>query len=428
MKQEQAFRSQDARDGHDEQMRVAFVSTYPPKSEKHVRTGGVASYSRNLVCALSESGTKTTVFADKMKTVPMAAYEEEDVRVIRCWSKGWRYPFQLSRILSSQRDSFEVLHIQHEYFLFGGLIGAAMFPLLLFLLRVFVRKPAIVTLHGVMSLSEIDASFVRRNGLTGHPMILRTGIRAITWLSAMPATKIVVHERCFADALHVEYGVREERLSVIPHGVEVKTLSSSAGREAGPLETKAERTILFFGYLAGYKGLEVLVEAFRHLAAQGSYRLIIAGGLHPRLKDDPKYRRDLAMLKRRAREVSNRIRFTGFVEEAEIPELFRSVDVAVFPYTQVVSSSGPFSLAIAYRTPALLSASLARSLSATETVFAFENTSPALAKCIEGFFEEDGVRDRTLAFMDRLRSEREWPTVARRTLALYRNVDEKRRR
>src|SRR5260370_2786721 len=78
-----------------------------------------------------------------------------------------------------------------------------------------------------------------------------------------------------------EFGVRESAVSVIPYGINHAVSDTDLTVD----EAKArlgigheERTILFFGAIAPYKGLEYLVDAFQQIATRrGGYRLIIAG-------------------------------------------------------------------------------------------------------------------------------------------------------
>ena len=56
--------------------------------------------------------------------------------------------------------------------------------------------------------------------------------------------------------------------------------------------------------------------------------------------------------------------FTGWVPDEDVTAWFSAADVAVFPYPKPFSSSGALALALAHRTPALLSPPLARSVGA----------------------------------------------------------------
>ena len=68
-----------------------------------------------------------------------------------------------------------------------------------------------------------------------------------------------------------EFGEQEARVTVIPFGInnavpQTHLTSGDARRQLGICE--GERTILFFGRIAPYKGLEYLVSAFQQILKQ----------------------------------------------------------------------------------------------------------------------------------------------------------------
>src|SRR5215471_36989 len=95
------------------------------------------------------------------------------------------------------------------------------------------------------------------------------------------ADQIFVHTEKMKCELVQEFGVSPDRASVIPFGVNVavpdtELTATQAKRRLGIRSD--ERTILFYGRIVPYKGLECLVEAFHRLAPRDTNsRLIIAG-------------------------------------------------------------------------------------------------------------------------------------------------------
>jgi len=118
-------------------------------------------------------------------------------------------------------------------------------------------------------------------------------------------------------------------------------VSKDQAKKAFNVEGKA--TILFFGYLAPYKGLETLLRAYANVSRTcPNTMLFLAGGVHPRT--DPSYgsrlRQLIAVLKLQDHTV-----LTGFVPEEDVSTLFKAADLVVLPYTHAAGASGPLRLA-----------------------------------------------------------------------------------
>ena len=155
---------------------------------------------------------------------------------------------------------------------------------------------------------------------------------------------VVAHSEHGAARLRDEVGLDPGRVRVIPHGAfdyltrlpEEKPLPAELEGAEGPV-------ILFFGLLRPYKGLDILLEAFRRLDGP---ELWIVG--NPRMDVEP--------LRRLAAEAPGRVRFlTRFVEDAEIPAIFRRADVVVLPYRDA-EHSGVLYTGLAFGKPLVLSA------------------------------------------------------------------------
>src|SRR5205814_6350936 len=87
------------------------------------------------------------------------------------------------------------------------------------------------------------------------------------------------------DELGTDFGVPGEKVSVIPFGINnvypSSAITSSDAKERLGIKA-AEKTALFFGQIAPYKGLEYLISAIaRYVAGGEDVRLIIAGRVKP---------------------------------------------------------------------------------------------------------------------------------------------------
>ena len=156
---------------------------------------------------------------------------------------------------------------------------------------------------------------------------------------------VVAHSEHGAARLRDEVGLDPDRVRVIPHGAfdyltrlpEEKPLPAELEGAEGPV-------ILFFGLLRPYKGIDVLLEAFRR--GRGRRALDRRQPAHGRR----------AAARSSPREAPGRVRFlTRFVEDAEIPAIFRRADLVVLPYLDA-EHSGVLYTGLAFGKPMVLSA------------------------------------------------------------------------
>ncbi|HUN78115.1 MAG TPA: glycosyltransferase family 4 protein [Solirubrobacteraceae bacterium] len=150
---------------------------------------------------------------------------------------------------------------------------------------------------------------------------------------------IVVHSDHGRQRLTQDLGVDPERVSVIPHGAFTHLTAAATGSIPGDARGQGP-VVLFFGLLRPYKGLDVLLRAWR--GVEPPAELWIAG--MPRM--------DLAPL--RAAAPANVRIDARFVPDAELASYFRRADLVVLPYLQA-EQSGVLFTALAFGKPLLLS-------------------------------------------------------------------------
>jgi len=396
------------------EFRIAIVSPYPPPKEKHVYGSGVISYTKNLVNALKDvvlPNIKIFVVADKHKGIPHV-YREDRVYVIRCFSKNVLYIFQIFKQLCRIKPN--IVHIQHEYFLYGGLLSATLFPLLVLFSRLVAEKVVITLHHGVFPLSNIDnRDFRKENGLKGPALLLKLGLLTITKMIALFAHKVIVHELFMKKYLVTDYKISTHKIKIIPHGVEdVKQLPKEESKRKLGLEGKT--VLLYFGYLTGYKGLKELLDAYRDVAKKiPNTVLVIAGGPHPRLIREKWYRDWIRDLVKEALAIQweikdrGKIVFTGYVPEDEIPLYFSVADIVVLPYKARIAASGPEALAIAFERCYVI-----------ESV-GHKNTYTLSSSITSALLSIEACRNRSAD----LKILRAWSNVARQHLRIYLGQD-----
>ncbi len=171
---------------------------------------------------------------------------------------------------------------------------------------------------------------------TAHDLLGRRPDRRTLWLAVCRAVdRVVVHSENGADEL-ARAGVERARISVITHPV-----FESPGPEPSPPEGT---TLLFFGLIRDYKGLDGLLRA---LALVPAARLVVAGDPLDPVEPLQALARDLGVAER----VEWRL---GFVPDVEVPKLLASSAAVVLPYRRA-DSSGVLALALGHGRPAIVS-------------------------------------------------------------------------
>jgi D-inositol-3-phosphate glycosyltransferase len=165
------------------------------------------------------------------------------------------------------------------------------------------------------------------------------------------ADHIFVHTEKMKRELLDDFGVRERAVTVIPFGInnsvpDTDITRAQARRQLGIGES--ERTILFFGGVRPYKGLQYLVDAFNQLGP-GNYRLIIAGEVK---KGTEQYMSDIQEAVSRAGTGARIVQKLEYIPDEEAEVYFKASDVAVLPYT-LVFQSGVLLLAYSFGLPVI---------------------------------------------------------------------------
>lgn len=395
-------------------MKIVHISIYPPKGEKHASTGGVASYTKNLITNIPyQENDEVFVLANKLDN-QKEEYIEDNINVIRCFNRDTRFFFQILKEI--KKINPDVIHIQQELALFGGVVTAYLLQWLLFILR---RYKIIITLHGVVSLQKINKDFIKENNSKLPVWLTKIAFRIIYKPLCVWSNKIVVHENYFRDILIKEYGVQKNKIEVIYHGVEdLHTISKVDACKK--IDMDADRDIcLFMGYLTGYKGIDSLIEGFAQYAHKNKNAfLIIGAGKHPKLKNDEKYLQEYERLQNKAKKLisNNQYKWVGFIDEEGIMVYYSVSDLSIYPYTISMSSSGPMAIAIGYKKPFIASDVFGEVLS---DKFIFKRESQVLANKIENFFEDKDIIQKEV---EKMREDRLWKKVGERTLNLYKNL------
>lgn len=325
----------------EKQPTVLMVSTLPPSRD------GVAIYSHDLIRALYLIGIEVTCLSNA---------SAKNNRIKTC-EKFWAYssvtyPFTILR--EALRSCDDIVHIQHEFFLYGYGFSAVYILLPLIILR-FLHRKIVITMHQVFSTSKVNDQFVGNYFVSARARKhLRLLIKIFFHLLGLCASLIIVHLPHMKQILISDYHVNNKKIVVIPHGVREYTQISADEKNLAKkaLGLTGRKVLLVFGFITPRKGLENVILAMHKLVQSYSdINLLIVGTVPQRAGIvGEKY---LLSLKRMCakNKLNNNVRFVGFIQEDEIPTYFKAADALILPYLDSVSMSGTLKLAIAFQCP-----------------------------------------------------------------------------
>ena len=227
--------------------------------------------------------------------------------------------------------------------------------------------------------------------------------------------------------LIASFGVAEHKVSVIPFGINntvpnTNMTSAEAKQRLGIART--DKTLLCYGRIAPYKGLDYVIAALAELLKRdGRYRLIIAG----KPKWNETYWRQIEQLIHGNNIQHRVIARIEHVPDEETELYFKAADVLVLAYKHVFQS-GVLFLGHSFGLPAIATdvGSLKEEIVEGETGFvAKPHDQIDLARTIEKYFSSELFREleiRRARIEEYANEQYSWSKVAAITTRVYSNL------
>jgi glycosyltransferase involved in cell wall biosynthesis len=232
--------------------------------------------------------------------------------------------------------------------------------------------------------------------------------------------------------LLADFEVAPERVSVIPFGINDtnrKTdLDGIGARTKLGLGSK-EKIVLFFGQIAPYKGLHLLVDAFAMLIRSlPDVRLVIAGKVK---KGEEEYWKTIQAEISRSDLDDRVIARIEHIPDDEVEIYFKAADVVALPYVQIFQSGIPF-LAYSFGLPVIATdvGSLREDVIEGATgMICMPECARDLGEALNGYFRGDLFRDldsRRATIREFALQRYSWAKVAAITTAAYSHLVEEK--
>jgi len=283
--------------------RIAFVGNYLP------RQCGIATFTTDLCTALATEYGSDRLFAIPVND-PESAYDYPNQVRLELAQEDLTTYEQAADFLNFNGN--DLVCVQHEYGIYGGVAGQHILTLLRKL-----TMPVVTTLHTV--LLEPDEN-------------QRRVLEEVARLS----DRLIVMSEQAAQFLREVYAIPSEKIDIIPHGVpDFQFMDPNYFKDR--FGTEGKSVLLTFGLLSPNKGIENVIRALPEiLARHPNVVYIVSGVTHPlvRRRDGERYRDELVALAEELGVSSNLLLVNRFVSAEELVEHVGAADIYITPYRQ----------------------------------------------------------------------------------------------
>jgi len=296
--------------------KIAVVGNYLP------RQCGIATFTTHLCESLAGIAPDLAVIAIPVNDRPEGYDYPQRVRFELEQNEIASY---LSATDFLNVNNVDLVCVQHEYGIFGGPAGSHILAMLREL-----RMPVVTTFHTV--LREPDEN-------------QRRVLAEIAELS----DRVVVMTRRGVEFARDIYGIPEEKIDLIPHGIpDMPFVDPNFFKDQFGLQGKT--VLLTFGLLSPNKGIEYVIRALPEvLRRYPNLVYVVLGATHPhvRLHQGESYRYSLERLARQLGVEGNVVFHNRFVSQEELLDFLGAADIYITPYlnpAQITSGTLAYSV------------------------------------------------------------------------------------
>lgn len=178
---------------------------------------------------------------------------------------------------------------------------------------------------------------------------------------------------------------------------------------------KDKNYLLFFGFIRGYKGLDLLLKALSKL--DESYHVIVAGEIYGSFDS---YASIINKL-----NLKDRVHlFTHYISDEEVTQYFSASDVCMLPYKSA-TQSGITAIAHHFNTPIIATdvGGLKENIRHMETgMIVNEPNEKLIAESIESYFKKD-LKKQMSENIQRDKAENTWENFAEKIIEFAKTID-----
>jgi len=372
-------------------MRITYISSFVP------RKCGVATYTRDLALEVNKKHTTISIIAVENPLLPQT------------------YPISVNKIIRQEKlvdykkvaqqlnsDSSDIIHLQHEFGLFGGKDGEYILSL-----TSLLKKPLIVTFHTVLLTP------------TNHQKYI---IQELARLSR----KIIVMNEVAKNRLEHVYGLNFNDSVFILHGSPIVNMKKYDAKKA--INFPNSFVLLANNLLSRAKGIEYAIKAVSQVVKKmPNLVFLIVGETHPLVKkiEGESYREELIELVKKLNLEKYIIFINEYIPLEKLKIFLAAADIYITPYLDPQQiTSGTLSYAIG----------VGKACISTEYIYAkdmlakdrgilvpFRNSS-AIAKALIELYKNPKRLHKLEINVTKLRKDMRWSSVAEKHIQLYSKI------
>ncbi len=317
---------------------------------------------------------------------------------------AWQTNLELGRYIEkliTTTGSFDLIHA-HDWSVAFSAIA----------LKQSFKIPLLVTIHAT-----------ERGRNRGHVTSnLHRAINQVEWWATFEAWRVICCSEYMAQELREFFSLPEDKLDIIPNGVNVQDFVVSESESCLALfrnmyARSHEKIVLYLGRLVYEKGVHVLIEAIPRILSDFPNVKFVIAGRGPMLD----------ALRQRTWElnIANKVLFAGLISDIDRNRLYHLASCAVFP-----SLYEPFGIvaleAMASRTPVVVSdrGGFAEVVSHSEDglVVPAENVEALAGAVLQVLTEPRAAQERVECAYRMVSTKYTWQHIARQTRAVYDRV------
>ena len=301
--------------------RIAIISVHgcPAAQLGSKDSGGMNVYIRQVARELSDRGIYVDIFtryhdpnntqieqvSDRARVIHISAGDFSDDKA----SIPYHLPEFVCNLLEYTKQNNLSYDIVHSHYWLSGRVGT--------ILTRHWNIPHVASFH---TLSEIK----RQARVGERESEERTLGETKVIQSADSIVAFSQHER---DALVRLYGAPDEKIEVIPCGVDVELFQPlDQGTARRKLGLQNSKVVLYVGRLEPLKGVDIILRAVAQMEQGNLVKTIIVGG---NLEEDS----EMSRLKSLSHDlgISDQVSFIGRLDQEELPAYYNAADICVVP-------------------------------------------------------------------------------------------------